>query len=325
MLDQYVRIAVCFAFGLVLAGGLLTEIGRAQGVVHPPGSFVKVNSANLWVESEGTGKPILLIPSGPGYSHDYFHPQFTALADEYKVIYFDAFGRGKSERAKAPSEYTFKRDVEEIEGLRKALGLNKMIVFGHLYGGMVAIAYATKYPDRVDKLILGNTQFSAESWQSYNDAYNEMLRNQFPEASEKVLGLRAQGFHSSSPEVQKALQGLATGRMISFYDASNRFKLNTPSGAFNSDVWYVMGGDDCDFQVKGELAKLDFRVQLKELKPPVLVFAGRFDRGFLPRFAIQYKRYAPQAQFVMFEKSGHFPWVEETTEVFTTIKAFLSR
>ena len=53
------------------------------------------------------------------------------------------------------------------------------------------------------------------------------------------------------------------------------------------------------------MGKLDFHTQLKDLKMPMLVISGRFDRVMLPRYAVQFKTYAPQARFVMFGKSGH--------------------
>src|SRR5579863_3813774 len=64
---------------------------------HPKGDYITVNGARLWYESEGSGEALVLIAGGPGISHDYFHPYFSALQDSFRVIYFDAFGRGKSD------------------------------------------------------------------------------------------------------------------------------------------------------------------------------------------------------------------------------------
>jgi proline iminopeptidase len=55
---------------------------------------------------------------------------------------------------------------------------------------------------------------------------------------------------------------------------------------------------------------------------PMLIISGRFDRGMLPRDAIQLKTYAPTAQFVVFERSGHFPFVEEPTEFNRVVEEF---
>lgn len=56
---------------------------------------------------------------------------------------------------------------------------------------------------------------------------------------------------------------------------------------------------------------------------PMLILSGRFDRGMLPCYAVQFKTYAPKAQFVMFEKTGHFPFVEEPQEFFRVVEEFL--
>jgi proline iminopeptidase len=127
------------------------QIGHAQG------DYVVVNGAKLWYESEGQGETLLLIAGGPGTSHTYFYPYFSTLADSYRVVYFDAFGRGKSDRAQSPNEYTFDGDVEDVEELRQALGLGQINILGHSYGGLVAQAYALRYPGSIKKLILANT------------------------------------------------------------------------------------------------------------------------------------------------------------------------
>jgi proline iminopeptidase len=73
------------------------------------------------------------------------------------------------------------------------------------------------------------------------------------------------------------------------------------------------------------MAKLDFRARLKDLQMPMLILSGRFDRGMLPRYAVQFKTYAPEAQFVMFEKSGHFPFVEEPEQFLRVVEDFLRK
>jgi proline iminopeptidase len=295
---------------------------NAQEIKHPDGFYVEVNGAKLWCETEGNGEPILLIPGGPGNSHTYFHPWFSELAKKYKVIYYDAFGRGKSARSKDSTEYTFSRDVEDIEGLRKALGIKKWTVLGHSYGGMVAQAYAIKYPDSIDKLIISNSFYSGEMWQANDDNCNSELRNQYPEMWEKLMKIRNDGFNSCSPQHQAAYN-IPSG-VLYFYDASNVSKVSSDSLIMNTVVYYTLVGYDGDFIIGGDVSKLDFRRDLKNLKMPALIIQGRYDRVAIPRFGIKYKEYAPQAKFVIFERSGHNPYIEEKDKYFELLNSFLA-
>lgn len=68
------------------------------GSKHPEGKFVSIGGHQIWIEIEGHGEPLLLVPGGPGYSHDYFHPFFSALSSEPRIIYYDPFGTGRSQR-----------------------------------------------------------------------------------------------------------------------------------------------------------------------------------------------------------------------------------
>jgi len=292
-----------------------------QTLKHPQGDFVVANGARLWYESEGQGEPVLLIAGGPGYAHSYFHPFFSVLADTYRLIYFDAFGRGKSDRAKSTKEYSFDRDVEDIEALREALKLERLVVLGHSYGGLVAQAYAVRYPAAVKKLILSDSPYNAEVWQIGNDLINHEVQNQFPEIWEKVQQLRGQGLHSSAKEHQDSYWQFPLS-LIFYYHPSS---LGKQVFEFSPDVYYQIAGDDADFLIGGDIVKLDFRTELKRLPMPILVLTGRFDRTLPPRLMSEYKRFTPGAEFVMFEQSGHDPFVEESAKYFEVVRRFLGR
>ncbi len=288
---------------------------------HPKGDYVSVNGKRLWYESEGTGPALVLISGGPGISHDYFHPYFSSLTNSYRVVYFDAIGRGKSDHAQSPKEYTLSRDVEDVEGLRKALGLGRISVLGHSYGGVVAQAYALRFPESLRGLILVDTLFSAEMWQANNDNSNRELQNQFPEVWERIQEVRAQGYSSCSKEYQAAND--VSPAFLMFYDASNFDKIIRGGGSVSNDVYCAMTGEDGDFLIAGDLGNFDFRRDLKKVSVPMLILAGRYDRVALPHWTIEYKRYAPQAKFVMLEKSGHFPFIEQTDETLRLVRDFL--
>ncbi len=109
------------------------------------GKYININGAKLYVVLVGKGDPLIIIPGGPGGAHLGYRA-FDSLANDNELIYFDAFGRGKSDTAKDIKEYSLARDIEDIEGLRIALHFDKLNVLGHSYCGLVAQGYALKYP-----------------------------------------------------------------------------------------------------------------------------------------------------------------------------------
>src|SRR4029077_18575783 len=108
----------------------MNQTSRADSIAHPPGDYTTVHGHKIWYESEGQGEPLVLIPGGPGGRHNYFHPYFSALSSHFRVIYYDPFGTGKSDRAKNPKEYSLAQEVEDIEVLRKNLNLGKINLLG---------------------------------------------------------------------------------------------------------------------------------------------------------------------------------------------------
>lgn len=308
-------------WALVILGSAFALWGQTTAVSHPRGAYAAVNGVRIWFETEGRGEPLILISGGPGDSHAIFHPFFSSLADRYQVIYFDAFGVGKSDHAKAAKGYTFARHVEDLEGLRKALGLAQVSLFGQSFGGMVAQAYAIQYPQNVRRLILADTLYSGEMWQANNDSCNYEIRNQYPEVWQALQQLRAKGLRSSAPEHQKLYNSVPLG-LFYFRDASKAALLPKEEG--NNDVYYAVAGEDADFNVGGDIAKLDFRGELQKLKMPALVIAGRFDRVSLPRYAMEFRRYLPHARLVTMEQSGHFSFLEEPEKTLALLRDFLN-
>lgn len=286
---------------------------------EPAGRLVTVAGHKIWVHRFGKGAPLLFIPGGPGAAH-HFWPDMNVFADSFTVIYYDPFGRGASDRATDAAEYTFTHDVDEIEGLRVALGLGKLNVYGKSYGTMVAQAYALKYPDSVSHLILAAAFHSAEMWQkANNDNANDQIRKQYPELWQQLEALRNQGAVSTDPAYM-AVTAKVDSSLLYYYDPSN----NADNFDINFDVYKQLAGANADVIVGGDLAHLDFRARLHEIKAPTLVIAGRFDRVSTPEYAVQYKTWMPQARFVVFEKSGHHPSIEEPQLHARVVRAFLA-
>ena len=289
---------------------------------HAPGRLVDVNDTKLWVETEGSGEPLLLLAGGPANSHLTFHPYFSALADEYRVIYVDYRGRGRSAPLAHPSEATFSGDVADIAALIEALGLQWVNLYGFSYGGMIAQALSLDHPTKVRRLILANTIHSPEMWQKNHENINREIELQYPEVWEQILALRAQGVRSTDPRVQ-ALYRVHL-KLVRFYNPDNAARLLTEPGSRNAELYPVFVGDDVESFIGGEVAKLpDFRPLLKALQMPVLILAGRYDRALYPKYQYEFTRYVPSAQFVWMERSGSFSHIEEPEAVLGMARGFL--
>lgn len=289
------------------------------------GRYYEVNGAKLWVVSFGEGDPLFFIAGGPGGTH-YGLRSFDSLSTTNTLVYYDGFGRGKSDTAKNVTEYTLERDIEDLEGLRTAMGFDKINVLGHSYGGVVAQGYAIKYPDNVSHLILANTFHSYLMWQANDDNCNHEIKTNYPEVWKELMEVREQGAISSD-KIHQEIYGRVPYGFLYAYNAG-RFAKRTRKpypNPFNSKLYYQMVGKDGDFIVGSDIGNFDFRKELKNLDMPILIIGGRFDRVAVPTQMVKYKEYCPQAEFVMFEKSGHNPQVEEPAKEFALIREFLKK
>ncbi len=289
------------------------------------GKYVTVNGAKLWVVLVGKGEPLFIIPGGPGGAHPGYR-RFDSLANDCMLVYFDAFGRGKSDTAKDVKEYTLARDIEDIEGLRLALHFDKINVLGHSYGGLVAQGYAVKYPQHISHLILANTFHSFVMWQENDDNSNREIKTNYPEVWDTLMKLREKGYISSDPECQEIYSAVPYGFLYAYNPENFRGRGGKPyPNSFNQKLYYQMVGKDGDFIAGSDIGSFDYRKQLKDLKMPVLIYGGRYDRVAVPEMMVKYKEYCPQAQFVMFEHSGHNPQVEEPGKLFPLLRNFLKQ
>ncbi len=286
--------------------------------------FYTINGYKINVEVKGQGDPVFFLPGGPGNSHDYMQGSFGQYYKNNTVVFFDFLGRGKSEDAKAVSEYSVENDVELIEALRKKLKFNKISLVGHSYGTVPAQAYAIKYKDNVDKMVLINGFHSGAMWQANCDSYNRYAKTHFPEKWKTVDSLRALGYLSTE-EPLKSVYGDFPTKYVYYHNTT--LKQNRPSYKHRSwanDVYTTIIGKDGDFDVSGSMINQDYRKKLKNVKAKTLIIAGRYDGVSTPEYAIQYKTFMPQAQFVMFEQSAHNPYLEEPEKFYKLFEDFMN-
>ena len=284
--------------------------------------FINIDGYKINVEILGKGDPIFFFAGGPGNSHDYMQGNFGQYYKTNTVVFLDHLGRGLSDDAKDPKEYSIQNDVYITEEVRKALGFKKISLVGHSYGTVVAQAYAVKYPSNVSKMVLINGFHSGEMWQANCDSYNHYIKTHFPIKWQQVDSMRALGYVSSDPEFSK-LYGSIPSKFVYYHNTALQQKVPTYKfRGWNLDVYYSIIGRDADFFVSGSMIDTDFRRALKNLDIKTLIIQGRYDGVSTPEYAIQYKTFMPQAQFIMFEESGHNPYLEEPEKFYKAFEEF---
>jgi proline iminopeptidase len=135
---------------------------------------------------------LLLLPGGPGCSHEYFECfEDFLLPRGVELIYYDPLGTGASDRPDDPSLLTMEHFREEVEQVRIALGLEDFYLLGHSAGGWVAIEYALTHPGHLRGLILSNTIASERSFVEYPEQV--LAQEGPPEAMTKLQDCKARG------------------------------------------------------------------------------------------------------------------------------------
>lgn len=112
---------------------------------------------SLYCQEQGAGAPLLLL-HGNGEDGTYFVHQMDAFAQHYRVIAVDTRGHGKSPRGTA--SFTIRQFAEDLLDFMDALHLEKAHILGFSDGGNIALTFALRYPERVDRLILNGANLN---------------------------------------------------------------------------------------------------------------------------------------------------------------------
>src|SRR5580698_5450541 len=112
----------------------------------------------VWTKRIGSGSvKVLLLHGGPGFPHDYLEAMESFLPQAgIEMYYYDQLGVGNSDVPDDPSLWNIARYTEEVEEVRRCLGLDNFVLFGHSWGGMLAIDYALKYQQHLRGLVISD-------------------------------------------------------------------------------------------------------------------------------------------------------------------------
>ena len=327
-MNRFLHLALC------LAAVALASCNAARNLPEPqvaPGATsgeheVTLNGARQFYRIAGTARPgvplVVFLHGGPGQGSQHF----DALAGPYlepqlRMVYYDQRGSGKSERP-ADRNYSLATLVEDVEALRRALGVDKLAVLGHSFGGLLALEYALKYPEHVSHLI-----FVSGVWNFPLQCRlrAERLAELRPEAYARVRGdtLDREGKRRSDCDLEfLALRGEERER----YNTEAMFP--NPHVALRIDSVNAARG----VRNTGELGRalfgaglLQYQVQsVATLRMPTLIIAGRHDGAVRPAGLRMLADRLPNARFVEFANSGHFVYLDEPERFAREVNLFVS-
>lgn len=265
--------------------------------------------------------PVVFLHGGPGQGSAHF----DALAGPYmeralRMVYFDQRGSGHSERP-ASNDYALTTLVEDIEALRRELGVPKIALLGHSFGGLLALEYAAKYPRNVSHLIFvaGVWDFDLQCRLRF-----ERLGELRPEAYARVRAdtIAPDGTPRNGCDLEfRAIRGEDRERYnteLMFPDPSVSARMDSVNAARN----VRNTGELSRGLFQGGLLRYQFRA-FDRLTMPALVVAGRYDGAARPAGLRELARRLPNARFVEYDRSGHFVYLDEPERFAAEVAAFI--
>ena len=266
-----------------------------------------VRGVSLFERRVGQGPPAVVLHGGPGADHGYLLPGFDTLADRRELVYYDQRGGGRSPVAR-DVPVGWQEHVADLEALREVWGLERFVLLGYSWGGLLAQLYATEYPDRVERLALVSP---APSWRAAREEFERRFaeRSLAPALEQERRALRETGLRERDPKAyERRLFELAV--VPYFYDPAKVRELTAfrVVGRTQQEVWRSLG----DY---------DLRPALRGLRIPAFVLHGRDDP--IPIEASRETAAELDAEFQALDRCGHCPHVERLDEFRRLVDAFL--
>jgi proline iminopeptidase len=325
--------AVFLTFGIGASSALAQKHKRARARAVPVTNvypmqegFVDANGVMIYYKTVGRGAPLLIVHGGPGESHDYFLPYLLPLARTSKLIFIDERGSGKSSKLDDATAYSVENMVEDVEAVRVALGLGKISLMGHSYGGALAQAYALKYQKNLTHLILASTWSSTVEMNKVLLGIKEKMT---PELRERIDKLEAAGLFGKGRDFEKnrytaEYMIAAWGEGYFPYLYQNRPDPNydpVAGGNISWDLYREMWGSHGEYVIDGNLTSVEYTERLATLKIPTLIFAGDHDECD-PSLSRAMQQKIAGSKMVVIPQAGHLTFIDQPALVVKTIDDF---
>ena len=298
------------------AEDLMTKKDSVQG---DGAEFVRLdNGYHVWIKRSGHGPiTILLLHGGPGLTHEIFECfEDFFPKDKFQIIYYDQLGSYHSDQPNDPSLWTVDRFCEEVEQVRKALGLENFYLFGHSWGAMLAIEYSLKYQSHLKAVIISNMAASIDSYVTYINK----LRSELPHSIQDQLAYYEKKGDFLNPAYEKIIFEEVYTRHLCRLKPVLEHLFRTP---ISLPVYHAMQGPN-EFVVTGNFRNWNRWNDLSKITIPTLLFGGRYDT-MDPQDIEKMGTLIPHATVKICENGSHLSMYDDQENYFQALFAFLER
>ena len=300
---------------------------RIDPALHALEGFVEVDGLRTWyavvgdesVERATGSAPLLLLHGGPGACHDYLESMAALSATGRRVIFYDQQGCGNSDQPDDPERWTVDFYVREVAAIRRALGLERCHILGQSWGGMLLMEYLVTRPVGVLSATIASSPASMPMW---------IRETGLQRAALPADVIATMELHEAAGSWDDPAYDAAVGefyerhlcRVVPFPEFVTR---SFAKLARNPQVYRTMNGPT-EFHVIGTLRSWEILTRLAGIQEPVLMTSGRYDEATPAQMAAIAAR-LPQAEWVLFEESGHLAHAEEPDRYMAAVGDFLAR
>jgi len=306
---------------------IISDNNNPQNVYPMEEGFVEANHVMIYYKAIGHGDPLMIVHGGPGASHDYFLPYLLPLIKANRLIFIDERGSGRSQKLEDPKGYTVENMVEDVETVRQSLGLGKISILGHSFGGVLAQAYALKYQENLTHLILCST---FQSTSKMNRVLEKIKEKMEPELRARIDKMEKEGLYGHGRDYEK--NRYTTDYMVAAwgegyfpYLFANHPDANYDpigNGIMSWDLYREMWGSHGEYVIDGNLSSVEYTDKLTTIKIPTLITVGDNDEC-APSLSQEMQSKIAGSKLVIFPKSGHMTFVDQPELFISTINEFL--